>query len=162
MALGKSEQTRKYYLSISEGKIVHSQDGRKEYYSSVEGRLEKVYKMERTFKGETVLYWYVDIRGENGELYSISLPYKSGVFKSIILALASEPAVALSTLKIEPYKKGDFTKVVVSSNGARLDWITKELPAVKEVRVGGQTVKDDSERMAYIESLVADINARLK
>ena len=80
MALGKSEQTRKYYLSISEGKIVHSQDGRKEYYSSVEGRLEKVYKMERTFKGETVLYWYVDIRGENGELYSISLPYKSGVF----------------------------------------------------------------------------------
>ena len=33
MALGKTEQTRKYYLSISEGKITHSQDGRKEYYS---------------------------------------------------------------------------------------------------------------------------------
>ena len=162
MALGKAEQTKKYYLSISEGKIVHSQDGRKEYYSFVEGELEKVYKMERTFNGETVLYWYIDIRGEKRDLYSISLPYKSGVFKSIILALANEPAIALSTIKIEPYKKGDYTKVVVYSNSERLDWITKELPEVKEVKVGGQTVKDDSERMAYIESLVNDINKKLK
>lgn len=162
MALGKAEQTRKYYLSISEGKIVHSQDGRKEYYSFVEGQLERVYKMERTFNGETVPYWYIDIRGEKREVYSISLPYKSGVFKSIILALANEPAVALATVKVEPYKKGDYTKVIVYSNGTRLDWITKELPEVKEVRVGGQIVKDDSERMTYIESLVADINARLK
>ena len=162
MALGKAEQTRKYYLSISEGKIVHSQDGRKEYYSFVEGQLERVYKMERTFNGETVPYWYIDIRGEKREVYSISLPYKSGVFKSIILALANEPAVALATVKVEPYKKGDYTKVIVYSNGTRLDRITKELPEVKEVRVGGQIVKDDSERMTYIESLVADINARLK
>lgn len=162
MGLGTVEKSRKYYLSISDGKVVHREDGKEETYSYVEGSLVAVYKRERTFKGETVLYWYVDVRGEKGELYSISLPYKSGTFKSIVLALASEQAIALSTIKIEPYKKGDFTKVVVSSNGRRLDWITKELPAVEELRIAGQIVKDDTKRMAYIESLVETINNRLK
>ncbi len=163
MALGQQEQrARKYYLSISDGQIVHSENGQKEYYSFVEGTLEKIYKLERTFNGETVLYWYLDIRGEKDELYSVSLPYKSGIFKSIVLALASEPALALSSIKIEPYKKGEFTKVVVSSNGRKLDWITKELPAVEEVYIAGQRVKDDTRRMEYICSLVDSINARLK
>jgi len=162
MGLGTIERARKYYLSISDGKVVHRENGKEELFSYVEGTLVAVYKRERTFNGETVLFWYIDLRGEKGELYSVSLPYKSGTFKSIVLALASEPAVALSTIKIEPYKKGDFTKVVVSSNGRRLDWITKELPAVEELRIAGQVVKDDTKRMAYIESLVQAINNRLK
>lgn len=163
MALGQPEQrARRYYLSISDGQVVHTENGQREYYSFVEGTLEKIYKLERTFNGETVPYWYIDIRGEKDELYSVSLPYKSGTFKSIVLALASEQAIALSTVKIEPYKKGEFTKVVVSSNGRRLDWITKELPAVEEVYIAGQRVKDDTKRMEYIERLVEQINARLK
>lgn len=152
---------RKYYLTISEGQISHSEDGKREYFASVSGTLEKIYKQERNFNSETVQYWYIDIRGEKDELYSISLPYKSGVFKSIILALASEPAIALSPIKIEPYKKGDFTKVVVSSGDKRLDWVTKELPAVEEFRVSGQIFKDDTKRMAYINTLVQEINTRL-
>ena len=162
MGLGTIERARKYYLSISDGKVVHREDGKEETYSYVEGTLVAIYKRERTFKGETVLYWYVDVRGEKGELYSISFPYKSGTFKSIVLDFASDPAIALSTVKIEPYKKGDFTKVVTSSNGRRLDWITKELPPVEELRIAGQIVKDDTKRMAYIESLVERINNRLK
>lgn len=162
MGLGTTERARKYYLSISDGKVVHREDGKEETYSYVEGSLVSIYKRERTFKGETVLYWYVDVRGEKGELYSISFPYKSGTFKSIVLGFASDPAIALSTVKIEPYKKGDFTKVVTSSNGRRLDWITKELPPVEELRIAGQIVKDDTKRMAYIESLVETINNRLK
>lgn len=158
----QTERARKYYLSISDGQIVHSENGQKEYYSAVEGTLEKIYKLERTFNGETVLYWYIDIRGEKGELYSISLPFKSGTFKSIVLALASEPAIALATVKIEPYKKDDFTKVVVSSNGRKLDWIVKELPAVEQIFIAGQPVKDDTKRMEYIEELVRLINSRVQ
>lgn len=162
MALGEQiARARKLYLTISNGQIVHSQDGKKEYYSFVEGTLEKIYKRERNFNGETVLYWYIDIRGEKDELYSISLPFKSGTFKSIVLSLASEPALALSTVKIEPYKKGEYTKVVTSSNGKRLDWIVKELPEVETLYIAGQPVKDDTKRMEYIESLVQDINSRL-
>lgn len=158
MALGQVEQRRKYYLTISEGKIVHSENGKKDYYGFVEGSLERIYQKERVFNGETVLYWYLDIRGEKDELYALALPYKSGAFKSIVLALATEPALGLSTVKIEPYEKNGFTKVVVSSNGRRLDWITKELPAVETVYIAGQPVKDDTKRMEYISSLVAQIN----
>lgn len=162
MGLGTTDRARKYYLSIADGKVIHREDGKEESYSFVEGTLEAIYKRERSFNGETVLYWYVDLRGEKGELYSISLPYKSGTFKSIVLALASDTAIALSTVKIEPYKKGDFTKVVVSSNGKRLDWVTKELPPVEELSIAGQRVKDDTRRMEYIESLVATINQRIR
>ena len=159
MALGRVDnKDKKYYLSISEGKIVHNEQGKKEYYGFVEGSLERIYKLERTFNGEKVLFWYMDMRGEKGELYSLALPYKSGAFKSIVLALASEPTIGLSTVKIEPYEKGGFTKVVTSCNGKRLDWVTKELPEVNTVYVGGQAVKDDSKRMEYISSLVAQIN----
>ena len=160
MALGKVDETkgRKYYLSISDGRVVHSENGQKKYYSFVEGSLERIYKLDRVFNGETVPVWYMDIRGEKGELYSLSLPYKSGVFKSIVLSLASEPTIGLSTIKIEPYMGGGFTKVVTSSNGKRLDWVTKELPAVDTVYIAGQPVKDDTKRMEFISSLVAKIN----
>jgi len=165
MGLGKTDNSareRKYYLTISEGQVVHSENGKKDYFSYVEGQLERIYKQERNFKGETVPYWYTDIRSETGELYSLSLPYKSGTFKSIVLSLASEPEIATSIVKIEPYLKDDFTKVVVYSNEKKLDWITKELPAVEELHVAGQKIKDDTKRMDYIIYLVGEINARLK
>lgn len=163
MALGQySDKPKKVYLGIAEGKLFHSQDGKKEYFSYVDGSVERIYKQERNFNGETVLYWYIDLRGSKDELYSISLPYKSGTFKSIVLALASDTAIALSTVKIEPYQKEGFTKVVVSSNGKKLDWVTKQLPEVGEVYIAGQRVKDDTKRMEFIEQLVSTINGRLK
>ena len=64
-------------------------------------------------------------------------------------------------MKIEPYLKNGFTKVVVSVGGTRLDWVIKELPEVKEVLVGGQRIKDDSERMKLIEHYVEEIKKLL-
>ena len=163
MALGKiEEKSRRYYLSLSDGRLYHSEDGERKYYSYVEGVLERIYQKERTFNGETVLYWYLDIRGEKKELYSLALPYKSGAFKSIVLSLASDETIGFSTIKIEPYKKGEFTKVVTSCGGRRLDWITKELPEVETIYIADQPVKDDTKRMKYINSLVETINQRIK
>lgn len=159
--LGQSEERKKYYLSISGGKLVHSENGEKKYYTFVEGKLEKIYRQERNFNGETVLYWYIDIRGEGTELYSIALPYASGVFKSIVLSLASEPTVGLGKIRIEPYEKNGYTKVVVKAGERRLDWVTKELPPIEEVEIGGRKIKDDSKRMLLISSLVKDINKTL-
>ena len=163
MGLGNiQEQPKRYYLGIAEGKIVHSTKEGKKYYAFVEGSLERIYKQTRNFNGEEVLYWYIDLRGAKGELYTLSLPYKSGTFKSIVLSLASDEAIALSTVRIEPYEKNGFTKVVISSNGTKLDWVTKELPAVGEVLIAGQKVKDDTKRMEFIESVVASICQRLR
>lgn len=152
-----TERPRKVYLSVSEGKISHSEQGKKTYFASVEGYLERIYRRDREFNGETVPYWYIDLRDRDTR-YSLSLPYRSGVFTSIVLALASAKGLTLSPIKIEPYQKNGYTKVTVSLNGERLDWITKEIPPVEEKKIGAEKYKDYSKRMEFIEGLVARIN----
>lgn len=158
MALGRVEQRERiYYLSITNGKIVHTDKGKRNIYAFVEGKLEGINLTERTFNGEKVPYWFINLRGEKGELFVISLPYKSGTFKSIVLALASEPTLG-KVVKVEPYERNGFTKVIVSLNDKRLDWVTKELPPVEEIHIAGQPVKDDTKRMEYITQLVEVVN----
>lgn len=160
MALGRvAEQEKKYYLSIADGRVIHHKGNKKFYYAFVEGELDSIYLKERTFNGERVLYWYIDIRADR-EIYSMSLPYKSGSFKSIILALASASTLE-GVVRIEPYTKNGYTKVSVSLNGERLDWVTKELPPVDTVQIAGQPIKDDTKRMQFICSLVEDVKERL-
>lgn len=158
MALGRVEKRERiYYLSITNGKITHNDKGKRNIYAFVEGKLEGINLTERTFNGEKVPYWFINLRGEKGELFVISLPYKSGTFKSIVLALASEPTLG-KVVKIEPYERNGFTKVVVSLNDKRLDWVKKELPPVEEIQIAGQPVKDDTKRMEYITQLVEAVN----
>lgn len=105
--------------------------------------------------------WFIDLRDEHGGLYAISFPYQSGTFKSVVLSLASDEALSGSSLvRIEPFQKGNFTNVVVWSNGIKLDWITKELPPVEEVYLNGRVYKDETKRMEYITKLVQRINTR--
>lgn len=163
--LGQLEQDtkRKIYLSISKGKIVHYlPNGGIEYFKNVEGTLQDIYTKERSFNGQKVPFWYIDLK-DGAELYSISLPYISGTFKTIILALASDKNLTNETpVVIEPYERNGFTKVVVYSDGVKLDWVTKELPPLKEIEVAGKKYTDDRERMAFIESLAEEVAGRIK
>ena len=164
MALGQLDQDtkRKLYLSISHGKVVHYlPNGGVEYFKNVEGKLKDITLKERSFNGQKVPFWYLDIK-DGTELYSLSLPYISGTFKSIILALASDENLTAETpIVIEPYERNSFTKVVVYSDGEKLDWVTKELPPLKEVVVGGKTYTDDTERMAFIETIAKEVAERI-
>ena len=116
MALGQLDQDtkRKIYLSISKGKVVHYlQNGGIEYFKNVEGTLQGIYQKERSFNGQKVPFWYIDIK-DGEDMYSLSLPYISGTFKSIILALASDKELTKEKpVVIEPYEKNGYTKVVV-------------------------------------------------
>ena len=98
-----------------------------------------------------------------GKLYSLCLPYSSGVFKSIILSLAADRELTASTpVRIEPYEgRNGYTKVVVYASGVKLDWITKQLPPQETITIGGRQVKDDSKQMEFITSLVQTIQGRL-
>lgn len=164
MGLGKIEQvqTNKHYLAINNGKVIIDRgNGRKESFGYVEGVLEGIYTQKRNFGGEEVTRWFIDLR-DGTEIYSICLPYSSGVFKSIVLALASDEALRNDTpIRIEPYERNNFTKVTVYSDGTKLDWITKELPPLREVKVGTKIVKDDTERMNLICNLCNTINDRI-
>ena len=164
MALGTIDQDtkRKIYLSISHGKVVHYlSGGRAENFKNVEGKLQDITIKERSFNGVKTPFWYLDIK-DGVELYSISLPYVSGTFKSIILALASYQSLSKeTTILIEPYEKGNYTKVAVYADEKKLDWVVKELPPLKEVVVGGKTFSDDTERMEFIKRIASQVKERI-
>ena len=161
--LGKQEQLpSKIYLTIVRGQVERTlEDGGRELYSFVEGQIENIYSKDRTFKGESVRYYYIDLR-DGDELYSLGLPLYSGTLRSIVLCLAGDDTLAKGTpVRIEPYEKNGYTKVVVYSDGVKRDWITKELPPVEEIKVGGRTIKDESKRDAFIENTIGLIKQRL-
>lgn len=163
--LGKQAQKQQQvkWLSIHHGKVELSENGQKQLFSYVEGSNVSIYKKERNYNGEAVLKWFVNLRDEEGDCYSISFPYASGTFKSIVLALASATELTSSTtIKISPYQKGNYTNVVVYADGAKLDWAVRELPPLDYVTINGQKIKDEAKRMELITSLVGSINERAK
>jgi hypothetical protein len=164
MALGTLDQDtkRKIYLSISHGKVVHYlPGGGVECFKNIEGKLQDISIKERTFNGKKTPFWYLDIK-DGRELYSLSLPYVSGTFKSIILCLASYQGLnGETTILIEPYEKGYYTKVVVYADETKLDWVVKELPPLQEVVVGGTRYSDDTERMNFIKGIASQVKERI-
>lgn len=157
----QQEHKSKIYLSIAKGNVERQlPNGEKELYSYVEGGLVQLLSKERTFGGEVVKYYYLDIR-DGEELYSLGFPLHSGTLRSIILNLASDTELRKGTpIRIEPYFN-KYTKVKVYSNGVQLDWITQELPAVETITVGNKTVKDGSKRDQFICSLIETIQRRI-
>lgn len=160
----EQEQRRpRKWLSIHHGKVELSENGEKQYYSYVTGYLRSIYTAPRTYNGEQVTKWFIDLEDDEKDYYSISFPFNSGTLKSIVLALASaQDLTASTTIEIAPYQKGNFTNVVVKADGVKLDWVTKDLPPVESLTINGRTVKDEGRRMAYISSLAQSINAKLK
>lgn len=157
-----NKQERRTFLSISHGKVTQGTGASKQLYSSVDGTLKAIYSKTSTFGNEVVNRWYIDLR-DGEQLYSICLPYNSGVFKSIVLCLASYEALSTSTpIRIEPYEgKNGYTKVVVYADGVKLDWVTKDLPPQETISVGSRTIRDDSKQMEFISSLASQIVERI-
>lgn len=160
----QEQRLRKIYLNIKEGRLIrHNEDHSETPFQYVDGCVEQIFQKERTFRGEKVLYWYIDMRDrESNELYSLAFPYSSNVFKSIVLALVSDEALTKDTVvRIEPYKRNGYDKVTVWSDGVKLDWIVKVLPPIEVVTFGSKSVKDDSKRMQFINNAVMVIQKRI-
>lgn len=164
MALGTidTDTRRKVFLSISHGKVVHYlRGGEQEFFKNIEGTLQDITIKERSFNGKNTPFWYMDIK-DGRETYSLSLPYASGTFKSIILSLASYSSLSKETrVLIEPYERNGYTKVVVYAEGEKLDWVVKELPPLKQVTVGSNTYTDDTERMNFIRNTASQVRERI-
>lgn len=156
--LGQTQS--RIFLNIAEGKIVKRVDQRVEVYDYLEGDLERIYPKERVFRGETVPYWYLDMRDpQSGDLYSLGIRATSGVWRSLILSLGSIDNFLLP-IRINPYRKGDYDRVSVYSDGKRVDWVS-DLPPVEEIEVQGQRVKSTAKRDQFISRLVDQVNTRL-
>ena len=159
--LGREER-KKTYLTISHGKVVKGTGWSKQYFSYVDGTIQAIYTKQSHFDNGVVERWFIDMR-DGEELYSLCLPYSSGIFKSIILSLASAEDLNTETpVRIAPYVgKNGYTKVVVYADGIKLDWAVKQLPPRETVTVGGKTLQDDTKQMELISSLCGKIVERL-
>lgn len=157
---------RKTYLNLTNGAVVKRTPEGEERYSYVAGRVISISQRERDFRGEKVLYWYIDLKDvTSGEVYSLGFPYSSNTFKSVILQLSSRKGLASvasgGTIKIEPYPSGKYTNVQLYTDDGKLEWAVKELPAVEVKDAGGIKVKDDTKRMALIEALTKSVKANI-
>lgn len=161
--LGQDEKKKKTYLTISHGKVVKGSGESRQYFSYVDGAIQAIYTKDSTFDNGVVKRWYIDMR-DGEELYSLCLPYSSGVFKSIILSLSSAPYLTASTsVRIKPYEGANgYTKVVVYVEGVKMDWAIKQLPPQEYIAVGGKQIRDDTKQMAFISSLCNEIAERIK
>jgi hypothetical protein len=153
MSLGSTNF--KTYLNLKKGKIYHDD----KTYDYVEGYLKGIEAKERTFRGELVKYWYVNIQSLTGDYYSLSIPYHSGAAKSLFNSLASAESFT-EPVKILAYTDGHYTKVSTYLGDKKLNW-KAPLPALEEINVGTQTIRDDSKRMEYIVNLVNEINTKI-
>lgn len=163
MGLGIEKKEKKVFLNLNNGKVERTSNGRKEQFSYIEGNLLKIYDYERTFNGQKSKYWYIDMIDEEGVVYAIGFGYESGLFKTIVLSLASDDTITKdSVIRLEPYIKGGYTKAVVWNEGVKLDWVVREMPPLKEIKIGNRIIKDNTERMNFICKCVDDINGRIK
>lgn len=158
--LGKDTvQRKRIFLNVNkEGKIVRTENGNKEYYSEITGVFDKVEAIDRTYGGETVKVWYITLT-DGDEEYKLAFSYSSGVFKSIIMSLDSiRNTIRDTPVRIAPYVSNGFVKVTVYQGDKKLSW-SGTLPSTEEVELpNGRKIKDDSERMRYIETIVSSLN----
>lgn len=169
MGIGNNRTTdqKKIYLSIKEGKVRMSQDnGTPKLYDYIEGRITAIYQRVNTFSGKDVTRWVIELTDDDeGLIYAIVFGYNSGVFKSIILSLWSDEQLTTSTpIRIEAYRKNNLDKVVVYSDGIKLEWgeCAKEMPRAEEILFNGQIVKDTYKQMSYISDKVKQLRTRLR
>lgn len=155
----KIYRQQKTYLYIKDGAIVKNTPKGEEHYSYLEGRLLAIEQKGRQIKGQTLMYWYIDLKDEEGKVYSISFPFRSNVFKSIILSLAS--ATDFSRITIKTYNMNGYDKAICYQGDQKLDWVVRKLPPVEDVEIGGRIIKDDSERLALVGRLVERIIGKL-
>lgn len=148
------------YVNIKDGKMIHREGGKETFYDYLEGELVDITTPTRTYNGEEVKVWYFKFKGKDSEEYILSIGYHSGVAKTILNALAS--AEDFTEIKILPYQKDGYTKVVTFSKGDKLSWKYEKLPPIEHIEVGGKKIKDDSKRMVLFDNISKEILQKLQ
>lgn len=156
MPLGQIE--RATYISVRDGRLVAKDDaGKEQTYDYLEGRLVDLTTRQKEFGGEHVTQLLFEFRDDGGERFILSTGEKSGVARALLNSFASIESAA-GTLRVVPYEKDGFSKVVAYHNGERLDWKYKELPPLEDK---GQGSKDDSKRAAFFRQIADEIKSRV-
>lgn len=123
-------------------------------YNTVSGLITGIEKKETDYGNQ----WNVTL-SENGKRAVVSFPYSSrmadGFLRRIENVNLSEP-VALKVFTFD-----EKTYMTVNQNGQKIDMVyTKDnpngLPEMKQVKVKGELIWDDTEKMEFLEKMVME------
>lgn len=141
----------------STGKIVHE-----ELYDSITGKMAAISTREGNY-GKELQISLIDDRP-----YVLQLKLSSGPASSFLRALPNVDLAKPVTLIPKIEMKGDVkrTSVIIAQGDKGVKWaFTKDapgdLPAMKQIKVKGKDVWDDSDQLAYFEKMIAEINNKL-
>lgn len=151
MPLGKLQKAT--YVSIKDGRLVtKTESGEEQGFDYLEGRLIDVSSKTKEFSGSIVNQYLFEFHDDEGERFIVSTGEKSGVSRALLNSLASITG-PVGNLRLVPYQKDGFSKVLLYHNGERLDWKFKDLPPVNG--------NDDTERLNFFREIFQNLKAQL-
>jgi len=178
MGLNQGGSSNRTYLSISEGKIAkrvpegtansvkcNSKDGTKVWYeqrfASLSGRITDVFKRisEQGYGDQLCV-----VLNDNGEEYQIQMPWSSRYSSGFFLCMPNIDAGKEITLSPWSKQIDGKTKTMLYLRHGQEDikwgW-TKDnpgnMPEMKQIKVKGQVVWDDSERQEFFEKYLNEM-----
>jgi hypothetical protein len=159
MGLGKLEKAT--YVSIKDGRLVTKDaTGEEHYHEYLEGMLVDLRRREKEFNGEPVTQFHFEFKDATGERYILSTGEKGGVARALLNSLASIEGKA-GNLRLVPYSKDGYNKVLLYQNGERVDWKYKKIPDVEEKEVSGTKIKDETKRLEFFRAIAEEIASRV-
>ena len=164
MATYNNTQKPKFY-SIAYGKIRIGKGDNLEEFTGIDGFLKDIVIRKATMNGEEKTmteFRFVD----EGEPFCISCELYGSYSNTILKSLANIQDFSQKIL-IETYlsKKENvdnpLTNISVTQNGEQVRWI--EIPSVEKFTLDtGEIVKSTKKRDAFIDSVISDLQMRLK
>jgi hypothetical protein len=141
----------------STGKVIHE-----ELFDSITGNMTAISTRDGNFGKE------LQITLADDRPYILQLKLSSGPASSFLRALPNVDLTKPVTLIPKIEMKGDVkrTSVIIAQGGKGVKWaFTKDapgdLPPMRQIKVKGKDVWDDSDQLAYFEKMITDINTKL-
>lgn len=164
MATYNNTQKPKYY-SIAYGKIRSGKGENLEEYTGIDGFLKEIVIRKAIMNGEEKTmteFRFVD----EGEPFSISCELYGSYSNTILRSLAniqdfSQKILIETYLSKKENVENPLTNISVKQNGEQVRWV--EIPSVEKFTLDtGEIVKSTKKRDAFIDSVISDLQMRLK
>jgi hypothetical protein len=174
MGLQSNQSSNGVFLSITNGKLVRQfkqptdksvsrvnkvgKEVHEEFYDSLTGFISDI----KTKESDYGKFWVVSVKDDK-HTYFLEMKYSSGYAVSFLKALPNVSFSELVTLTPKLTIDGDkkSSVVFINQNGVGLKHFWNkanpgELPQLKQIKVKGVNIWDDSDRMLYLENYIKD------
>ena len=169
MYQGLGNNQHRTYAGVSNGKIIirPGKDQEPILFDHIEGYIKDIKKSDRTVKNKPTTFIDITLSDGKGEEAVLSLYADSGSTRTLLLALGSvndfNQKVRINAFPRVAEGGTVYTNVALRINGEKVPWCTEPslIPKVTKEVYKGQDIIDASERNAFYDKLLLDIQKQL-